>query len=317
MRKDDEKHRPITQTGTESEPQAEPKPESPPVSEPPPPGARRDAHEHMAWKKAYRANPMPPGLYRHFSYLGGKWYAKNDDGKSLAEMIEAHREPGQTYIEPFVGGGNVLWRIGGKRIASDAHDVLIDFWKAVQDGWYPEPARPTKDQYDELSARYKKEADFSHLTREECAQIAWTGYAASNRGAWFNGFAKGNGKGRRGGAGTKFFDQQIPGIEGVEFRHEPYTAHSRRRGRLIYCDPPYRPVEEEKTVRGYDAVTAQYGEFDYEKFWDWAARVARKNTVLVSERTLPEPRYVASKERYVAGTGSAARDEWLIKVAPA
>lgn len=201
----------------------------------------------------------------------------------------------------------------GERIASDAHKPLIDFWKAVQDGWYPDPARPAKSQYDELSARYKKETDFSNLTREERAQIVWTGYAASDRGAWFNGFATANG-----GAGTRFFDQQIPGIAGVDFCHDLYadTNYIRRRGCLIYCDPPYRPVEGKKTVRGYDAVTAQQGEFDFDAFWGWAARVARNNIVLVSERTLPEPRYVASKERYVAGVGKVRRDEWLIKVAP-
>jgi DNA adenine methylase len=261
-------------------------------------GARRALVEHSAWKKVYRANPMPPGLYAHLSYLGGKWNC----GKTLAKMIEAHRESGQTYIEPFVGGANVLWRISGKRVASDAHELLIDFWQAVQAGWYPDPARPTKAEYDELSARYKKETDFSHLTREERAQIVWTGYAASYMGAWFNGF-----QAATGGAGTKFFDQQIPCIDGVDFRHDPYTAYSRRRGCLIYCDPPYRPVEESKTVRGYDAVTAQQGEFDFDAFWDWAARVARCNTVLVSERVLPEAKYVASKEKYQAGRGRHIR----------
>ena len=202
--------------------------------------------------------------------------------------------------------------ISGERIASDAHELLIDFWKAVQGGWYPDPPKPSKAEYDPMSAEYGKATDFTDLTIEERAQVVWTDYAASNRGAWFNGYASSNG-----GAGTGNFDKQIPAIEGVEFRHDPYTAHTRRRGCLIYCDPSYRPASGKKTVRGYDAVTAMHGEFDHEGFWDWASRVARKNTVLVSEWTLPEPKYVASKERYVAGKGKVRRDEWLIKVAPA
>ena len=99
---EEETYRPISRI--DIEPQDEPKPEPPSVSEPPPPGAHQDAHEHMAWKKACRADSPPSGLFAHLSYLGGKWNC----GKTLAKMIEAHREPGQTYIEPFVGGANVL-----------------------------------------------------------------------------------------------------------------------------------------------------------------------------------------------------------------
>ena len=288
---EEERRRLVSKTETEPEPQDDEKPE-PSLAPHPDPDAR-GAREHTARKYAYEQAP-PPTHFAHLSCQGGKWNV----GKELAEMIEAHRKPGQTYIEPFVGGANVLWHISGERIASDAHELMIDLWQAVQTGWYPDPAKPTLEQYNVLKARYKNESDFSHLTLEERAQIAWTGYAASDRGAWFNGYAHANG-----GAGTKNFDQQIPALQDVTFLHCDYTAYSRRKGCLIYCDPPYKKKKE------YAAV----GKFDHIKFWDWASKVARENTVLVSEATLPDDRYIEDFERYMAGP-HGDRQEYLIRV---
>jgi DNA adenine methylase len=287
-----ERRRLVPEAETEPELQDDEKPEPIPAPDPDARGAR----EHAAWKQANRLDPMPPGLFAHLSFQGGKWNV----GKTLAQMIEAHRErPEQTYIEPFVGGANVLWHISGKRIASDAHELMIDLWQAVQNGWYPEPAKPTLEQYNVLKARYQHERSFSRLSLEERAQIAWAGYAASDRGAWFNGYAHVNG-----GAGTKNFDKQIPALQDVKFWHADYTAYSRRKGCLIFCDPPYIGTKE------YAAV----GKFNHAKFWDWASRVARReNTVLVSEATLPDDRYIEDFERYMAGP-HGDRQEYLIRV---
>jgi hypothetical protein len=60
----------------------------------------------------------------------------------------------------------------------------------------------------------------------------------------------------------------------------------------------------------WDAV----GKFDTPKFWDWASRVARENTVLVSEATLPDDRYIEEDpEGYMAGPHND-RQEYLILV---
>jgi len=48
-------------------------------------------------------------------------------------------------------------------------------------------------------------------------------------------------------------------------------------------------------------------------FWDWAARMARRNVVLVSEATLPHKRYIDSHQGYVAGRHND-RQEYLVRV---
>ena len=58
---------------------------------------------------------------------------------------------------------------------------------------------------------------------------------------------------------------------------------------------------------------AAVGKFDHAKFWDWASKVARENTVLVSEATLPDDRHIEDTEPYMAGP-HRDRQEYLIRV---
>ncbi len=275
------------------------KPEPQPVPVPPPPGARKAVVQHEKWLDAYRLNPPPPPLVAPLlSYQGGK--AKN--GMTLAEMIESHRKERQTYIEPFVGGGNVICHIAdhGERIGTDAHDLLINFFHAVQSGWRPSPAKPSDAMYQRYKKRWAKETDFSGLTLEKKAQIAWMGYGASYDGAWF--------AGRNPESGLKLFDRDSPHIMNAQFWQGLYDHHSHRRGCLIYCDPPY------KGKKGFAAVRATAGEFVHDRFWDWCAMmVARNNVVLVSEETLPPRRYIAGKQGYMGGPHNN-RQEYLIRV---
>lgn len=289
---EEERRRLVSKTETEPEPQNDEKLEP---SLAPHPADTRAAREHAAWKHAYRLDPMPPSPLVPFCFQGGKWKV----GKTLAEMIEAHRAPGQTYIEPFVGGANVIWRISGARIGSDLHELLINFWLAVvEDIWKPDPIAPTDAEYDNFKARYEHVRDFSGLSRKEQAQVAWIGYAASHDGAWFNGI-------RRETPTTTTLDMQRPGVAGVKFWHCDYTAYKRRKGCLFYCDPPYI---------GHTGYAAVGGEFDHAKFWDWAARMARhNNTMLVSEATLPPTQYIEEVEPYMAGR-HGDRQEYLILV---
>jgi site-specific DNA-adenine methylase len=93
----------------------------------------------------------------------------------------------------------------------------------------------------------------------------------------------------------------------VDFKCRDYQEHSDISGAVIYCDPPYVKTE------GFAAVG---GDFDDKAFWEWCSRMAaRGNTVLVSEATLPDNRYIKSTEGYKAGKHNA-RQEYLILVKP-
>ena len=67
-----------------------------------------------------------------------------------------------------------------------------------------------------------------------------------------------------------------PKIQIVDFAASDYSQLSPE-GCLIYCDPPY------DNTQGY-----RTGDFDDEKFWDWAERMTDTNVVAVSAEFAPE-----------------------------
>ena len=67
----------------------------------------------------------------------------------------------KTYIEPFVGGANIIDKIKcDKKIGYDNNEYLISMWNALQKGYEP-PGDITKEEYkyvkdhkDEFSKEY-------------------------------------------------------------------------------------------------------------------------------------------------------------------
>ena len=66
-------------------------------------------------------------------YLGGKSKIR----KRVAAFLENLRKPGQSYLEPFVGGAWVLQEMSGERHASDGNIALIAMYQMLQLGWEP------------------------------------------------------------------------------------------------------------------------------------------------------------------------------------
>jgi DNA adenine methylase len=54
--------------------------------------------------------------------------------KYLLPIILKERTEEQYYVEPFVGGCNIIDKVKGKRIASDNNKYLIALWKGLQQG---------------------------------------------------------------------------------------------------------------------------------------------------------------------------------------
>ena len=63
----------------------------------------------------------------------------------------AERKPDQWWVEPFVGGANMIDKVGGKRIGNDSHEYLISLLIAIRDGYIP-PKNISKDFYCEIKS---------------------------------------------------------------------------------------------------------------------------------------------------------------------
>lgn len=65
--------------------------------------------------------------------------SKNRISKDLLQIFLKHLKPAQTYIEPFVGGCNMIDKIPSsfKRIGNDSNYYLIQLFKSLQKGYSP------------------------------------------------------------------------------------------------------------------------------------------------------------------------------------
>ena len=88
-------------------------------------------------------------------YMGSK--ARH--AKELLPIILQGRREGQWYVEPFVGGANMIDKVAGNRLGSDYNEYLVAMWQAVAGGWMP-PASVPEELYLEIKAnrdKYPKE----------------------------------------------------------------------------------------------------------------------------------------------------------------
>ncbi len=201
-------------------------------------------------------------------YFGGKFRL----AKSIGYVLNAFREPGQVYVEPFVGAANVLQYLDNPRIASDICEDLILMWmESTQNSWVP-PKHISPNTYMELS------------TSESSALRAFAGFGCSFGGKWFGGYARST-KGKKDRYLRDYAQEAhnsimrlAPLLSDVDFRHTDYAMLDFPDGSLIYCDPPY------SGTTGYEAA----GDFDWELFWDIMRIWSKANTVLISEYSAPE-----------------------------
>ena len=98
-------------------------------------------------------------------YLG----SKNKIAKHLLPIILKNRKPEQYYVEPFMGGGNMIDKVDGLRIGNDINYYLIEMWKSLQKGWIP-PDVVTEEEY-----RYYKKCQ----EIEDPAMVAFIGFIVS------------------------------------------------------------------------------------------------------------------------------------------
>jgi DNA adenine methylase len=197
-------------------------------------------------------------------YMGSK--ARH--AKELLPIILADRKPGQWYVEPFVGGANMIDKVDGNRIGSDTHPNLIALWQAVSNGWLP-PTNVSESEY----AAAKKMGAFAYT--------GFVGFGCSYSGKWFGGYARGNdanGNPRNYAAeSARNIEKQSCNLRGVVFFNKSYTELEIPQESIIYCDPPY-------------AGTTKYAteDFDHEAFWRWCEqKSAQGHTVFVSEYAAP------------------------------
>lgn len=200
--------------------------------------------------------------------------SKRKIAKYILPIILKNRIEGQWYVEPFVGGCNIIDKVDGKRIGNDINNYLIDFWKAVQNGFVP-PDNITLEEYKEIKENKEKNT----------VMTLWAGICCSYGGKWFGGYINDYKEERRLKNGRLPNHQlesksgilkQSKKIKDVVFSNLNYWELKIPKNSIIYCDPPY------------ENTTSYKNEFNHVRFWEWCRQMSKEgHEVFISEYSAP------------------------------
>jgi DNA adenine methylase len=195
--------------------------------------------------------------------------SKNRIAKEILPIMLKERGE-RTWVEPFVGGANIIDKVQGNRIGGDNQEYVIALYKALQKGWKP-PKEVNKEYFFEVEKnkhKYSKEL------------VGYLGTQLTFGCEWWGSF-------RRDNTGKRKYDfeaynnimKQQPNLIGVEFIFSDYRDLEIPKNSLIYCDPPYKGVRK---YVGND-------KFDSDTFWEVARNWSKKgHIVFVSEYDAPD-----------------------------
>lgn len=209
------------------------------------------------------------------AYAGGKAkIARHIAGA----IVDRHGPSIASYVEPFLGGGNIAEAIAphcvSMRLADLRPDLVLMFQALVEGTWSP-PETCSRRRYYELR------------TAEPSPERGFYGSTLSFGGKWFGGYAGEPGyrqcddylgMGQRACERVRSALRQADSIDwfpGVDFRRVPV-----RPGDVVYCDPPYFGTTD---YGGY----LDGSRWDASAFWRWAQSVSSFATVYVSESSAP------------------------------
>jgi len=229
-------------------------------------------------------------------YMG----SENRFAKHILPIVLKDRKERQWYIEPFVGGGNMIDKVDGNRIGADFNKYVVSALEMIANDLDSIPRNNTETN--EEHYKIIKNGSFSDSIK------GYYGFALSYGGKWFGGWRR-DGVGKRDYVAEAYRNavKQSPKLQGVLLYHSSYDELDIPDSSIIYCDPPY-------------AGTTKYkDDFDHDKFWQWCRDKSKEgHSVFVSEYNAPNDfECVWEKETtssLTKDTGSKKAVERLFKI---
>lgn len=216
--------------------------------------------------------------------------SKNRLSKELAPIIQSYiTEETVAYIEPFVGGANMIDKIKHhNKIGSDIHKELIALLNYTRDNYKDLPETFSEEEYNRVKA---------NRDSYEPWYVGLVGFCGAFGAAYMTGFArayKADKVTKRDipAEGIRNLVKQAPNLQGITFECKSFLDYDPKEYKncVFYLDPPYR------ATFGYST-----DKFPYEDFDKWAVELSKNNTVLISEYEMPEDKFecIWSKESIV------------------
>lgn len=184
------------------------------------------------------------------------------------------------YIEPFVGGANVIDKIRcEQRIGYDRSETLIALLNQARDNFDALPEDGNREMWDEGKAYVKDGVPPTTMSLADIGAIEF--FASFSNGGFPRGYAKNTSTRNYYKEAYRNMKAQAPNLKDIEFYQQNYwELNPDISGAVIYCDPPYQGTK----FYGY----AKEPKMDYEQFWNWVREISVNNSVFISEQTAPD-----------------------------
>ena len=196
-------------------------------------------------------------------YMG----SKRRIAKYILPIMLAEKKPEQWWVEPFVGGGNVIDKVAGNRIGADLDHYAIDALISIRDCVLDLPKNNsefTEDDYKKL----KENDDYKYK--------GYAGFSFGFGSRWLATWRKD--KDMRDYVKQSYNSaiKQSPLLQGVILVNQGYLDLKIPDNSVIYCDPPYY------STYGYT------NKIDHVVFWEWVRTKSKEgHKVFVSEYNAP------------------------------
>jgi DNA adenine methylase len=200
-------------------------------------------------------------------YMGSK--ARH--ASELLPIILKDHTPDMWYIEPFVGGANMIDKVPAdyKRIGCDINEYLIVLLDKLSKGWEP-PVQVSEELYKTI--KLNKDLFDKEL-------VAYVGFGMSFGSKWWGGYSRNK---RNYDYAQGLYNSTIkqrPLLEGIKFLFKSVFEIVEIKGKAtIYCDPPYK-----------DTTKYKDGGFDHSRFYNWCRyQKSQGHNIFISEYAMPD-----------------------------
>lgn len=175
----------------------------------------------------------------------------------------------RAWIEPFVGGGNMIDKVQGVRIGADSNRYAIEALITIRDNVLHLPKNNIEFT----------EEDYEMLREDDTYKYkGYAGFAFSYGAKWLGGWRRDKLK-KRDYVSEAYRNalKQSPKLQGVSLLHKTYRQLEIPKNSLIYCDPPY------------EGTTQYRDQFNHSDFWEWCREMVIKgHKVFISEYNAPD-----------------------------
>ena len=185
-----------------------------------------------------------------------------------------------TYIEPFVGGANIIDKIKCEnRFGYDRSETLIALLQTAQKDFNLVLKEGNRELWDKGKAYVKEGKMPSDMTLAEIGAMEFL--ASFSNGGFPRGYAKNTSTRNYFQEAYNNLKHQAPRLKDIVFKCQNYWELDKNiKDAVIYLDPPYQNTQH----YGY----SNQDSMDYTKFWDWVREISINNYVYISEQTAPE-----------------------------